>query len=463
MEVYDPGGYMNIAIIGGGISGLSLACELMGKDRGFDIKVFEADNRPGGKIFTEKTDGYICEAGVNGFLNNKPATLELASRINLPPVRSNDSSRKRFIYTDGALQQLPESVSKFFMSNFLSLPGRLRMIGEYFVPKASKDDETLEDFAKRRVGSEFFEKLLDPMASGVYAGDPSKMSIRSCFNKVYDLEQKYGGLIKGFMALGKEAKRSGKKVEAGPGGTLMSFSGGMYSLIETLGTLLGDRVLTGKAANGIEKAAGGYRLHFLDGTSFEADCVVLASPAHNSADIVRDLDRSIHDILAAIPYPALSVVSFGFRREKISSDVDFFGFLVPGKEKRKILGTLFDSSIFENRAPEGHVLMRSMVGGARAEGLAMLDDEKLISTVRSELADIMGLRAEPDFVRVFRWERAIPQYELGHYLKLKALDKALAAHKGLYLAGNAYHGIAVNDCIAGSVKLAGEIALISDR
>jgi oxygen-dependent protoporphyrinogen oxidase len=451
---------MRIAIVGGGISGLSLACELMGKDRGFDIKVFEADSRPGGKIYTEKADGYICEAGVNGFLNNKPATLELAARINLPPVRSNDNSRKRFIYADGALQQLPESVSKFFMSNFLSLPGRLRMIGEYFVPKASKDDETLEDFAKRRVGSEFFEKLLDPMASGVYAGDPSKMSIRSCFNKVYDLEQRYGGLIKGFMALGKEAKRSGKKVEAGPGGTLMSFSGGMYSLIETLGNLLGDRVLTGKAAKGVEKTAGGYRLHFLDGSAYEADCVILASPAHNSAEIVRDFDRAIHDILTTIPYPALSVVSFGFRREKISRDIGFFGFLVPGKEKRKILGTLFDSSIFENRAPEGYVLMRSMVGGARAKGLAMLDDDKLISTVRSELADIMDLRAEPDFIRVFRWERAIPQYELGHYLKLEALDKALARHKRLYLAGNAYHGIAVNDCIANSVKLADKIAHI---
>ena len=445
---------MKIGIIGGGISGLSLACELMGKKRDFDITVFEADNRPGGKIYTEKTDGYICEAGVNGFLNNKPATLELADRINLPPVRSNDASRKRFIYTNGALQQLPESVSKFFMSNFLSLPGRLRMIGEYFVPQADKDDETLADFARRRVGQEFLEKLLDPMASGVYAGDPSKMSIRSCFSKVYDLERKYGGLIKGFMALGKEAKRSGKKVEAGPGGTLMSFSGGMYSLIETLGNILSERVVTGREVKGIEKTPGGYRLHFTDGSAYEADCVVLASPAHNSADIVRDFDRSIHEILTTIPYPALSVVSFGFRKEKISRDVGFFGFLVPGKEKRKILGTLFDSSIFGERAPEGHVLMRTMVGGARAAELAMLDDKKLIDLVRSELAHIMDLRAEPDFVRIYRWERAIPQYELGHYLKLEALDKALAKHKGLYLAGNAYRGIAVNDCIANSVRLA---------
>jgi protoporphyrinogen/coproporphyrinogen III oxidase len=445
---------MRIAIVGGGISGLSLAYALFEKGQGLDIKVFEAENRPGGKIYTEKVNGYVCEAGVNGFLDNKPGTLELAAKIRLSPMRSSDNARKRFIFTGGELREIPDSAVKFFMSNFLSLPGRLRMISEYFIPKAMKDDETLESFAVRRVGREFYEKLLDPMASGVYAGDPTKMSLRSCFAKVYDLEHKYGGLIKGFMSVGREAKKSGKKVEAGPGGTLTSFRDGMYSFIETLRNLLGDRVLTGKAVKGIERLSSGYRLHFQDGSTHEADCVVLACPAHNSAEIVRDFDKTICDILKTIPYPALSVVSFGYKREKISRDINLFGYLIPGNEKRKILGTLFDSSIFENRAPEGYVLLRSMVGGARAEGLAMLEDDKLISTVRSELADIMGLKAEPDFVRVYRWEKAIPQYLLGHYRKLEMLDEASARHKGFYLTGNAYRGVAVNDCIANSCNLA---------
>jgi oxygen-dependent protoporphyrinogen oxidase len=331
------------------------------------------------------------------------------------------------------------------------------MIAEYFIPAADKDDETMEAFAKRRVGKEFFEKLLDPMASGVYAGDPAKMSIRSCFSKVYELERKYGGLLKGFAAIGKEAKRSGKKVEAGPGGTLMSFNGGMYSLIETLKSILGSSVITGKEARGLEKSGSGYILHFGDGSKYEAECVVLASPAHDSAQIVRDFDKALYDILVTIPYPALSVISFGLKREKISRDVNMFGFLIPGKEKRKILGTLFDSSIFPNRAPEGYVLLRSMVGGARAESLAMLDDGKLIGLVRDELADIIGLRAEPEFQRIFRWEKAIPQYELGHYRKREALDDASAKHKGFYLTGNAYRGVAVNDCIANSVLLAEKI------
>ncbi|MGO9380386.1 MAG: protoporphyrinogen oxidase [Dissulfurispiraceae bacterium] len=445
---------MRIAIVGGGISGLSLAYALFEKGQGMDIKVFEAESRLGGKIYTEKVNGYVCEAGVNGFLDNKPSTLELAARINISPMRSNDNARIRFIYTDGALRQIPDSAIKFFMSNFLSLSGRLRIMGEYFVHQAQKNDETLESFAIRRVGREFYEKLLDPMASGIYAGDPAKMSIRSCFAKVYELEQKYGGLIKGFMAIGKETKKSGKKVEAGPGGTLMSFRDGMYSLIETLKNLLGERVETGKAAKGIEKISNGYRLHFQDGLTYEADCVILASPAIDSAEIVRDFDKTICNTLRAIPYPALSVVSFGYKREKIHRDINLFGYLIPGKERRKILGTLFDSSIFENRAPEGYVLLRNMVGGARAERLAMLDDEKLISTVRDELAAILGLTADPDFMRIFRWEKAIPQYLLGHYRKLETLDAASAKHKNFYLTGNAYRGVAVNDCIANSFNLA---------
>jgi|WetSurMetagenome_2_1015567.scaffolds.fasta_scaffold01263_3 protoporphyrinogen/coproporphyrinogen III oxidase len=449
---------MRIAIVGGGISGLSLACELMAKDRGFDIKVFEAGSRFGGKIYTEKTGGYVCEAGVNGFLSNKPATLELAARINMQPVSSDDNARRRFIYTGGGLKELPASPAKFMLSNFLSVPGRLRMMAEYFIPAADKEDETMEEFAKRRVGTEFFEKLLDPMASGVYAGDPSKMSIRSCFVKVYDLERKYGGLLRGFQALGKEAKKAGKKVEAGPGGVLMSFDGGMYSLIETLRNMLGGRAIADKETVSLERNGGEYALRFADGSTYEADCVALAVPAHNCAGIIREFDTNIHDILTTIPYPALSVVAFGVKREQIKRDVNMFGFLIPGKEKRRILGTLFDSSIFTGRAPEGNVLLRTMVGGARAESLAMQDDEKLLSLVRDELADIIGLNVEPDFMRIYRYEKAIPQYELGHYKKLEALDAASAKHKGFYLAGNAYRGIAVNDCIANSVKLADEIA-----
>ncbi len=447
----------SILIVGGGISGLSLAYTLSEKDPNLDITILESDIRVGGKIWTNRIQGFLCEAGVNGFLDNKPATFQLARKLNLEPLRSSDSARKRYIYTGGRLQMIPDSPIAFFLSDFLSLPGRLRMMGEFFVPKAQKEDETLESFAVRRVGREFFEKLLDPMASGVYAGDPSKMSIKSCFGKVYDLEQKYGGLIRGFLSLKGEAKRSGKKVEAGPGGTLYSFSQGMYSLIYTLKGYLGDIIKTRKSVQSIEKSGKAYTVYCSDGSSYEAESVVLASPAHDTAEIIKELDKPVSEILMGISYPPISVVAMGYQREKIKKDTNFFGFLVPGKEKRKILGTLIDSSIFSNRAPEGYVLLRSMVGGARSPRLALMDDERMLAMVQEELAAIAGIKADPDFFWIYRYEKAIPQYEVGHYKKLATLEEALSRHKGLYLAGNAYRGVAMNDCIGNSFTLAEKI------
>ncbi|MCE5312541.1 MAG: protoporphyrinogen oxidase [Nitrospiraceae bacterium] len=448
---------MRIIIAGAGVSGLSLAYALLQKDPKLDVTVFEGEKKAGGKIRTEKVDGYLCEAGVNGFLDNKPSTLDLAARLGLAPLKSNDSSRKRYICLDGQLRRIPESPVSFFMSDFLSLYGRLRMMAEIFVPKKVYEDESLADFAVRRVGREFLEKLLDPMASGIYAGDPQKMSIRSCFGKVYELEQKYGGLIRGFMALGREKKKSGKKIEAGPGGTLMSFAGGMGSLVDALCSSLGSRVRTGCAVKAVERKGDIYSLQAEDGSWHEADCVVFASPAHSTTEIVRDMDKGIASILSEIPYPPLSVAAFGYKKERLKIDTDLFGFLVPGRENRKVLGTLYDSSIFPGRAPEGYVMLRSMVGGARHPELGMLDADKLVSTVRAELKDVAKVDPEPDFVWTYRWEKAIPQYLVGHHEKLKMLDELSAKHKNFYLAGNSYKGVSVNDSIANSLELADRI------
>lgn len=449
---------LNVIIAGGGISGLSLACALMRKNPAMGITVLEAEGRPGGKIWTERVHGFLCEAGVNGFLDNKPATLELSSMLGISPIKSNDSARKRAIFLPGGLRMIPASPGAFLLSDFLSLKGRLRMVGEYFVPKKIYEDESMEDFALRRVGREFFEKLLDPMASGVYAGNPSEMSIRSCFNKVYELERTYGGLIKGFMALGRQARKSGKKMEAGPGGTLMSFSDGMFSLVDVLRHHLGDRIRTGTPVATVEKTSRGYRVICRDGSSYEGDVVVVATPAHNTATILGEIDKGICGMLATIPYPPVAVVALGYRRDKIPGDTSLFGYLVPKKAGRKILGTLFDSSIYPNRAPEGQVLLRTIVGGARAPEIALLDDDRLVETVRSELSDILGIRADPEMAWTYRWEKAIPQYLVGHHEKLTMLDDTLRRHPGLYLHGNAYRGVAVNDCIGNSFSLADRIA-----
>ncbi|WP_028842594.1 protoporphyrinogen oxidase [Thermodesulfovibrio yellowstonii] len=444
-------GSAEIVIVGGGISGLSLAYFLIQKNSQLNIKIVEAEKRAGGKIITENISGFLCEGGVNGFLSNKPSTISLAKELNIEPLRGSESSKIRYILIDGKLIRVPENPLKFFLSPLLSFSGKIRMLREYFTPPLKEDiDETVESFVSRRVGREFYEKLIDAMSTGIYAGDPSKMSMKSCFPKVYWLEKRYGGLLRGLLALKKEKKDA----KAQPSGVLMSFKGGMSELIQSLERHLSSRILKGKKVLSIDRKNNYYSVHLDDGNFIKAEKVILACPAHESAEILRGLNRELSDILKTIPYPPLSVVAFGFKKEQIGFGTSLYGFLVPFREKRKILGTLFDSSIFPNRAPEGYVLLRSMIGGRRAPELAMLPDEKLIDTALSELKPLLNIKGDPEFIKIFRWEKAIPQYELGHEDKLNRIEQILSEFSGLYLTGNAYRGVSVNDCIENSLKLA---------
>jgi len=448
---------MQLVIVGGGISGLSLAYFLLEKKPASDITLLESEKKAGGKIWTDRVDGFLCEGGVNGFLDNRPKTLELASKFLLNPLRSSDNSRKRYIFSDGELKLLPESPPAFFSSNLLSLYGRLRIICEMFVPKWTGGDESLAHFAKRRLGKEAYEKLIDPMASGIFAGDPENMSLRSCFPKVYNLEQTYGSLIKGMIKLRKEAKKTGKKVGAGPGGVLTSFYDGMETIINALTGFLGTRLKTGISAVSIERKKRGYIVHLSDGSNIEAEAVVCATPAFQTAEMVKGIERNLSLTLNEIFYPAVSVVCFGYKRDKIARPLDGFGFLIPFREGRKVLGTLWDSSVFPNRAPEGYVLLRSMLGGARMSELARQDENKLIDLVMDELRDIMGINVRPDFAKVYTHAKGIPQYSVGHEKRLDTIDKIISKINRFYITGNAYRGIGVNDCIENSYKLAERI------
>jgi oxygen-dependent protoporphyrinogen oxidase len=449
---------MRLVIIGGGISGLSLAYFLLEKNPSLDITVLESEKQPGGKIWTEiTTDGFLCEGGVNGFLDNRPKTLELVDKLSIAPLRSNDNARKRFIFTDGKLKLLPESPPAFLTSDLLSVFGRLRVIGEMFVPKWNGGDETLAHFAIRRLGREAYEKLIDPMASGIFAGDPEKMSLRSCFKKVYNLEQTYGSLIRGMIRLQKEAKKTGKKVSAGPGGVLTSFFDGMETMINALSVFLGTRLRTGAGTVSIDRKEDRYTLFLSDGSEVESEIVVCATPAFAASAIVKGLDKNLASILNEISYPSVSVICLGYKKVKIAHNLNGFGFLVPFKEGKKILGTLWDSSIFPNRAPEGYVLLRTMLGGARRSDLALESKNKLVDIVTGELRNIMDITAAPDFARVYTHEKGIPQYFLGHEQRVAEMEELCKNFKGFYITGNAYRGIGVNDCIENSYKLAERI------
>jgi oxygen-dependent protoporphyrinogen oxidase len=448
---------MRLVIVGGGISGLSLAYFLLEKKPSSDIIIFESEKKPGGKIWTDKADGFLCEGGVNGFLDNRPRTLELVSKLALTPLRSSDKARKRYILSDGKLHLLPESPVSFFTSDLLSVYGRLRILWEIFAPKGSGDDETLAAFAKRRLGKEAYEKLIDPMASGIYAGDPEKMSLKSCFPRIHELEQKYGSLIRAMIRLQKEAKKTGKKVGAGPGGVLTSFSGGMGQIINTLSVSLGERLKTDARVLSVDRKSDGYRAYLSDGSDIDAGAVVFATPAYETSAMLRGLDKALSSTLDEIYYPAVSVICLGYRRDKISHTLDGFGFLIPNREGRKILGTLWDSSVFPNRAPEGYVLLRSMLGGVRNSELALEEGDMLTNVVIDELKDVMEIKAQPDFAKVYTHVKGIPQYSPGHERRLEKVDEIVSRFHGLYITGNAYRGIGVNDCVENSYKLAEKI------
>ena len=338
----------------------------------------------------------------------------------------------------------------------LSWPGRLRVLGEVFTGPGDKEDETLAEFGRRHLGPEAFEKLIDPMASGVFAGNAERLSLKSCFPRIHEVESQYGSLIRGLIKLQKEARRSGKKDTPGPGpgGMLTSFAGGMSELTDTLAGRLGERLRLDSPVTGIDYANGRYSVHLAGGESEEFDSVILAAPAHAQAPMLRDLAPAITGQISAIPYPALAVVCLGYDRAQMGPGLDGFGFLVPSREQRDILGTVVDSNVFPNRAPPGKVLLRTMVGGARSPHLAELPDDQLLGHVLSDLKDIMGIVVEPEFVSIYRHQRAIPQYLVGHAERLRLIDQELARFPGLVLTGNAYRGVSLNDCVLNAMKTA---------
>jgi len=459
-----------IVIVGAGISGLCtahyLVKNLSAAGRAAEILIFEAENVPGGKMRTIREDGFAMEWGPNGFLTNKPYSMELVKELEIEDrlARSSDLARKRFIYSGGKLHRLPETPQAFFSSNLLSLRGRLRILGEPFAPPPPANvDESLGDFARRRLGPEALEKLLDPMVTGIYAGDPDRMSLRSCFPMIHDLERKYGGLVKGMISLRKERRRAGEKREmsAGPGGVLMSFDTGVQALIDVLAERLAEGLHTGVSVESVKRRNGGFLLSLVERGQrgeVDADALVLATPAFAAASALGSIDPSLAEALSAIPYSPVSVVALGYEQAGLGNPLDGFGFLIPRGEKRKILGALWDSSVFPNRAPQGKALIRAMVGGVRNPELAELPAEELIALTRAELATTMGIAGSPMLARAFFHEKGIPQYLVGHGKVLDRIDGRLHGIPGLYLNSNAYRGIALNDCVLQSRLAAERIA-----
>jgi oxygen-dependent protoporphyrinogen oxidase len=454
-----------VAVVGGGVSGLAVTFHLRRalKDRG-DVSVLclEAGDRPGGNIATASEDGYTCEWGPNGFLDNEPATLELVRSIGIEDrlLRSNQAAARRFIFRKGRLRQLPGGPGSFLASSILSPWGRARVLGEPFAAAKKDDaDESVFDFAARRIGREAAAILVDAMVSGIYAGDARELSLRACFPKMWTMENEHGGLFKAMLARRREKKDGGDSGggPAGPGGTLMSFRGGMRELIDGLAAAVGPALRTGcRVSRILSSGDRGYRLLLEEGAPIDAAVVILACPAWFAAPAIDALDPEIAEAMRDIPSAPVCVVHLGFERGELDSAPDGFGFLVPRGERPRILGCLWSSSIFDGRAEGDRVLLTSMIGGATDPEALELPDDELVRITRDDLRNSMGVEPEPRFVRIFRHRRGIPQYTLGHLDRLAVIEGGLARHPGLLVSGNSYRGISVNACAAEAPGVAAE-------
>jgi len=459
-----------VVIIGGGISGLATAFSLQEQAAAAGLSlhctVLEAGNIWGGKIVTRRVGDLVTEAGPDSFLSQKPAGLELCAKLGLTErlINTNETGKKAFVYSRGRLRELPEGLvvmtpsqmGPFVRSGLLSWTGLLRMSLDVLLPAKRPregEDESLASFFRRRFGREAFDRLLEPLMAGIYAGNAEEMSLAATFPRFQELELQHGSVIRGMMAA--QRVRSGEESSGVKRTMFVSLKNGLTDLVTALVDRLtqqGVILRTGATVEALRVRSHQlnrwmYDVILKEGPSLSAESLVLATPAYISADLLRPLTPMAGGLLELIPYASTATIGMAFPRSSVVGTVEGFGLVVPRVEGRDLLAATWTSLKWPHRAPPEQVLIRCYVGGVGRERILEMEDQALIGRVRSELAGLCGLIAEPHFVEVNRWMRAMPQYTIGHLDRLTQIEAALSCYAGLALTGAAYRGVGIPDCI----------------
>jgi len=439
---------MRIAVIGGGISGLSSAYltlkEAKKRNIAIDLYIFEKENKLGGTISTIFRDGFICECGPNGFLNSKKETMDLIKDLNLENklLVSDKESKKRYVYDGHRMWKIPEKPIEFLSSGYISFKGKLRILSEFFILPKDIENESVADFVRRRLGDEAAEKLIDPMVRGIYAGDIEKLELKSAFSRIKELENEYGSLFKAMFKL----KRGGA-----PPGYLSSFDTGLYRLIEALETQISGRIIKGEEVLGIRKKDK-FWLVKTRNAELSFDKVILSIPAYK----LKEIYRPVSGLCEKIVYQPLNVVHLGYKLKNIPTKPDGFGFISLRVARTNILGAIFSSNMFKNRAPRGYTLISAMIGGAFKNEVRELGDEEVLSLVINGINQILNTHNCPEFIYHARHNNAIPNYNTGYSKIRDEIFNIIYKEEGLFLCGNAFFGVGVND----TIKRAKEISNI---
>lgn len=460
---------LRVAVVGGGITGLAAAQRLVSKSSTAQVTLFEASRRLGGIIRTEEADGFLIELGPDSFITNKPAGLRLCQEIGFTEqLISTDARYRRSLVLrngqpmavpDGFMLMAPAKPWAIMTTPVLSLGGKLRLLAEAFVGrKAAADDESLASFVRRRFGRQTLDRLVQPLVGGIYTSDPEKLSLKATMPRFLDMEQSHGSVIRATLAQqNSESAREGASGSGARYGLFASAANGLSSLIGCLEAWLkkSGRVQfrTGSTITKISPPDGAQGKWSVStegsGAAEDFDSVIITLPTHAAARLLPDQScQGLTSLLKKIEYASSAIVVSGHKLSDFRNPMDAFGLVIPAIENRKILAVSFSSRKFPNRAPEGHILLRTFVGGAMQPQLLQMDDDTMVATVNSELKDIFGMSADPMFSEVVRYNNAMPQYHVGHLELIAQIEAAQAKIPGLQLAGSSYYGVGIPDSIA---------------
>ncbi len=443
----------DIAIIGSGVTGLSAAFRL--NSMGKSVDIFDRKGEPGGAIKSYQQDEWLYEFGPNTLLLKDKTVQDFLLELGLENkiVKANPEASKRFIVKDGVLVPVPMSVSEFWKTPLFSAKAKWRLLLEPFAGKSNDEHPSLGEFVNRRFGKEILDYAVNPFVAGVYAGNPENLSFKHAFPILYDLENETGSI---YLSAAKRAFFSKKKEEK-ISRFLISVDGGLQQIPIAISKHL-DHCYYNHDVTSVEQKEDGWYINSQMGNFGPYKKVIFTAPLYKWNSKLLPITDNEEEIFKSVYYPPLSVMTLGFKKEEIDHPLDGFGFLVPEKENRNILGALVPSTIFKKRAPAGHHLITVFIGGGRQPDLADLNSEDLLSLVTSELSELIGLKGEPVFkVHIF-WPKSIPQYEPGYDRVLDTIDQIEKRSPGLYFAGNFRNGISVPDCIKNGLKLAKELS-----
>lgn len=441
----------SILIIGGGISGLAVLHYLRRKYSGrTDVKVLllEKEASLGGTIRSVIKKGCLFETGPNGFLDSKPRTLEFAAELDLKDelIQADEQAKIRYIALNNILYPLPMDPKSFFAFPPLSWLDKLRVLAEVFIPKGRDPQESVYAFGARRLGERFSQLFLDPMVSGIYGGDASEVNLRAAFPRIYELEQKYGSLFKAMMKIKKEKKNGARAGGGMPTGTLTSFRRGQAQLIETLGRRYSENILLNHEVRTVAGAGARFTVEGA-GRRYEADGLFICTPSYQAARMLQGVSPDLADSLNRVPYAPIAVIGLVFPISALPKKPRGFGYLIPSSQKREVLGVLFESNIFPSRAPEGQILLRVMLGGARHPAILEKAQEELVRLAVEEVRRTLHAQGDPGEVFFAAWPKGIPQYDRAYVAAEMEIAQELKRRPALHLVANYRGGVSLNDCI----------------